>query len=149
MRATTCSATERSGRDRAPGGTARSEWDSRTPVIRYVNCVLYQMFRSKTLERVLRQSEALPTISEFGDPVHSPSLDAVINRLKIMTGLNPVNYPDLVEGSVQVHMDGAEGQVHCHFDDSSDERCRIAVEKPGSGQDSDLPESSESTDGLA
>lgn len=105
-----------------------------TPVIRYVNLVLYQMFHGGPDRRVLRESEPLPIISEFGDDLQPPPLDAVVNRLKVMFRLNPVKYPEPTDGSLQVWIGGCECRVSCRFDDASDNRCEIKMEKMETAQ---------------
>jgi hypothetical protein len=105
-----------------------------TPVIRYVNLILYQMFQEEKERRILRQSETLPIISEFGDDLQPPSLEAVVNRLKVMAGLNPVKYTDPTDGSLQVWIGGHECRVLCRFDDGADSRCEIRMEKMETAQ---------------
>lgn len=100
-----------------------------TPVIRYVNMILYQMHEHGTMSRALRKSEPLPDISEFGDDLCAPPLDAVVNRLKVMSAKNPVVYPEPIEGEFQVQVGGAEHRVRCTFNDNADERCTLTMKK--------------------
>lgn len=105
-----------------------------TPVIRYVNLILYQMFHDGTDRRLLQESEALPIISEFGGDIQPPSFEAVVNRLKVMARLNPVKYPKPTDGSLQIWIGGHECRVLCRFDDGADSRCEIRMEKMETAQ---------------
>ena len=105
-----------------------------TPVIQYVNMILYRMFQDGTTSRMLRQSGPLASVAELGTELTAPPLDAVVNRLKIMAGLNPVMYPKRVEGTIQLTIGGTECRVNCRFDDSADDRCSIRLEKKADAQ---------------
>ncbi len=105
-----------------------------SPVIRYVNMILYGMFKNDIGSRILRQSEYLPPIAELGEQLQPPPLDAAINRLKIMAGLNPGIYSKPVEGAIQLTIGGTDCRVLCRFDDSTDDRCDITMEKEQTAQ---------------
>jgi hypothetical protein len=56
-----------------------------------------------------------------------PTFDVVVNRLKFLSGLNPVNYPRPVRGSFQRVMRGRAWQFTVEFNDGGKVPfCRIA-----------------------
>ena len=105
-----------------------------SPAVVYVNYILFEMTESHMQKRVLRTSEPLTAITILGNTVAPPPLDVVVNRLKVMTGLNPVIYPTQVEGSLIVWVKGEDHTFTCQFDDNSDNRCMITMKPQGDAQ---------------
>jgi hypothetical protein len=106
-----------------------------TPVTRYVNLLLYQMFREGAKTRVLRRSEPLPALTVESETITAPPLEDVLDRLKFMTGLDPRTRRTPIESTIRLTFGGTEpsaGVPHnvvCQFDDKSDTCCQIRLER--------------------
>ncbi len=106
-----------------------------TPVSRYVNVMLYQMFATGPKARVLRRSEALPTLTIGSETITAPPLEEVLDRLKFMCGLDPRARHIPVEGTAHITFKEkgtsteAPYKAVCQFDDKSDTCCQIRLER--------------------
>ena len=96
-----------------------------SPPIRYVNVILYQMCKAHQPVRILRADEPLAQVTIESGTLEAPPLAQVLNRLKIMSGLNPVHYSAEAEGQIQLSIGGDEFSVRTTFSDATEERCRI------------------------
>lgn len=101
-----------------------------TPVIRYVNMLLYQMHESRTPIQVLHRAQSLPTLSLHDQILEPPPLELVLNRLKIMCGLNPVHYSTDIVGSCNLTIQQQEFSVNVTLNDESEAACKIEFQKP-------------------
>jgi len=104
-----------------------------SPVIRYVNMVIADMIVRDETERRLDNMN-LP-ILEYRHklPVEPPEFAPVANRLKIMSGLNPVKYQEPVDGTVDLTFGGEPYALNIHFEDQSTEPfCVVTIEQMGS-----------------
>ena len=113
--------------------TARQREGSPT-AIRYVNAILYNMFQEKIRAKVLKRSEPLPLLSARGEKFKAPAFHGLIDRLKFMSGLNPVTYPAPVSGTTTLIISHVQCEVCCRFDDDSDECCRMELKRKGPAQ---------------
>lgn len=95
------------------------------PVICYVNCLLVGMCRTTDRSRTIRirQSEPMPpqTPLHFTEPIETSDYSKVINRLKIMSDLNPITYQEPMEGRFSLTALGKEWQARVHFEDTADD----------------------------
>jgi hypothetical protein len=96
-----------------------------SPPIRYVNIMLCQMRKAHAPVRVLHSGEALSPVSVEGCTIEPPSLATVLNRLKVMSGLNPVHFDSQVHGEVQLHIGSQEFLLRTTFNDEAKEQCKI------------------------
>jgi hypothetical protein len=95
------------------------------PVIRYVNVFLAEVV-SKKRETTLRASQKLPSLPGRGSA--PPPFAQVINRLKVLSGLDPIMYQKVVSGGFEHRMRDHSCRITATFSDSgSDPWCRVAV----------------------
>ncbi len=121
------------------GGTYRTgtmtSLEIPTPVTRYVNLMLVQMFKEGIQTRILRRSEPLPTLTIGSEAITAPPLGDVLDRLKFMSGLNLRTRRTPLESTIRIMFkDGGLSaamphKVVCQFDDKSDACCQIRVER--------------------
>jgi len=102
--------------------------------IRYVNFLLYNMFQNREAVRILRRSEPPLPLTVSGKQRAAPSFDELINRLKILTRLEPVMSPTPKSGTTSLVIRLIECELHCRFDDHSDECCRIELKRKESAK---------------
>lgn len=96
-----------------------------TPAVRYVNALLSHT-AEKRAEMTLRGPDTLPTLVGANEEV--PTFSVVVNRLKFLSGLDPVNYPRPVRGSFRHVMRGRAWQIMTEFNDGGEApSCRIAA----------------------
>ena len=105
-----------------------------SPATQYVNMLLYGMFQNGVGSRILRRSEPLLPLAAPGSALQPPPLDAVVNRIKVMAGLNPVIYSTPAEGTIRLTIGETECRVFCRFDDSTDDRCTVRMESKETAQ---------------
>jgi hypothetical protein len=91
-----------------------------TPLVRYVNCILIDMHQRGMSSRELRQSEPLPSLDTLRCSTPT-DFSHVLNRLKVMSDLNPVTYPEPVDGRFKVQMLGKRFKVEARFDDNPED----------------------------
>jgi hypothetical protein len=92
-----------------------------TPVMSCTSELLCQIVASPTLTLRIHRSDPLPTFRRFEELPSTVDFSAVANRLKVISGLNPVQYHQPAEGSCRLVF-GNQGQpLHClvfaRFDD--------------------------------
>jgi hypothetical protein len=105
--------------------------ESSPPAKRWVNCLLEHMFRTKIESFVLSRSEGIPSIP-FDDGLLEGELNftQIINRLKVMSGLDPVVFKTQREGKVPLNIGGIDYTATTTFIDSDeDSKCSIAMSK--------------------
>jgi len=107
----------------------RSE-SSEFSAVDYVAWLLKFMLRRSLTELTVNTSRALPGAGESGDecPPCNPNPEAVINRLKILSGLNPMRYPSSVRGVFEETRTGYVLVVSTQFEDTdSKSACKIKL----------------------
>lgn len=105
-------------------------------VIRWVNMFLYDM-RSRGVGMVtLNESEPLPLVPDpRGGECVAPEFSKVMNRLKIMSGLNPIRCQEPVQGTVEVTMGAELHIVTISFDETRESAsCNIEIRKKSDSQ---------------
>ena len=96
-----------------------------SPPVRYVNALLSEMAETRR-SVTLRTSGRLPAPSGIGSEL--PQFAQVVNRLKIMAGLNPVAYSEVVRRQFEVTINERKRKVSVAFDDrGSDPSCQVAL----------------------
>ena len=102
-----------------------------TPAKRWVYCLLEHMFRTKIESFVLSRSEGIPSIP-IDDGLLEGELDftQIINRLKVMSGLDPVVFKIQREGKIPLGIGGINYTATTTFVDSDkDSKCTIVISK--------------------
>jgi hypothetical protein len=118
-----------------PGTTGKhTARDAQPTVVDYVDWLFEHMLRTSRTELTLDTGAtvpgAAPGVSQ--PPPCLPEPAAVINRLKLLAGLNPVAYPGLVEGHFEKERSGYTLRVSAAFRDTPDRASctlRIRVKK--------------------
>jgi hypothetical protein len=87
--------------------------------------MLCQMYETQHPVRVLRGDEPLSPVPVEGGALEPPPLAQVLNRLKIMSGLNPVHCAAETEGRIRLRISGEEFSLRTTFNDDAEKRCRI------------------------
>ena len=91
------------------------------PVKTYTNLLLLHMADHDIRELTLRQSSPLP-VPELWQFQETPDLKPVINRLKIMSNLDPVIYPEIKHSRIQMWVRSlGEITIHTSFDDTAED----------------------------
>jgi len=78
--------------------------DAAPTAIEYVEWLLKHMLRTNRLELTINTQRALPGSGEAGvngGPPCLPKAEAVINRLKVLSGLSPVRYAQGAEAGFE------------------------------------------------
>ncbi len=98
--------------------------------ITYVKQVLRDMCENNGATAVFRKSEPLAPVDGAGcEYAH------FVNRLKLMSGLNPVTYPERLYGHFELKIGGKLHIARTWFDDASDEpMCSVTIEEMGSSR---------------
>ena len=107
------------------------------PVIRYVNMLLTDMVARDLPSVTLRPTECPPILehSKSSGPKDPPEFQKLVNRLKIMSGLNPVQSPTPISGSFDLSLGDNSFTVTIHFEDKTEDPfCTIELERKGSQQ---------------
>jgi hypothetical protein len=101
-------------------GSSASVPDESASRIEYVDALLNLMLKKSLFNLRLTASAPLPCVEEnealADDP---PNYQAVINRLKVMSRLNPVLYSAPVQGKIEIKRGPHVLVYETHFDDKS------------------------------
>ena len=110
--------------------TACGKTDS-APVIKYVNLMILGAITKGEAELSIRSSSSLAPLGEMMKESHpegflhsdlpAPPFSAISNRLKIMSGLNPMSYKTPVSGTIDLRAGGEDYTVATEFDDTLDD----------------------------
>lgn len=100
----------------------------KVPVVRYVDSLLGRLIERRE-DITLRASVALP---EMGTAMEEPlAYGVVVNRLKVLSGLYPVAYPQPTEGRFRHVHRGRQYKIGTSFDDRGETAsCRLSVTGP-------------------
>jgi hypothetical protein len=85
------------------------------PVKRYVNLLIMDMVAREIAERTFSEAELPPGFEDFDDTL--PQFAVVVNRLKVMSGLDPVMYKMPREGRIELVVQGVPLDAFTRFDD--------------------------------
>jgi len=97
----------------------------------YVDWLLSYMIRKSILDLSISGKVALPDDADseehaYTDPL--PTHQTVINRLKLMSGLNPVHLPEPSQGKFELPRGNHVFVFQSHFDDTgSTSRCKLRM----------------------
>jgi len=94
------------------------------PVILYVNLMLFAAAGNADRTLELRRDSPLPDV---GEGVPTPDMAKVVNRLKVMCGLNPVTLAKATEGQIRFNCLGKDFLANCRFDDAGEVKCSIRI----------------------
>ena len=100
-----------------------------TPVTRYVNFMLIQLFKADSQTKILYSNVELPPLTVESQTCDPPRLDEVVKRLKEMCDIEAGVHAIPVEGTVSCTFQGASFNVKCHFDHNAHACCWIRAEK--------------------
>lgn len=105
-------------RSRARGISAKGFWRLETrPAVCYTDLLFLDLAKDLGREWLLRRSQPLPVPTTGGLPGDPPDFAHVVNRLKILCGLDPVSYPRPIEGTIELVVGGIHVVVRACFDD--------------------------------
>jgi hypothetical protein len=96
----------------------------------WVNFLFLHMYRDCLDTYILQRSSGIPDIPTMEDdlPNGELSFDRIINHLKVLTGLDPVQFKEPKHGSVSLLMSGKSVTVDTTFDGSgNDSKCTIEM----------------------
>ena len=103
------------------------------PEVEYINLLIRGMVKSNTLSLTIKMSEPLPEVSPLDGDAPSSTFTDAINRLKVMSGLKPVEHEEPVDGVIRMFVKSVPHQVKTHFEDNRDDPwCRIDIIKDDS-----------------
>jgi hypothetical protein len=98
-----------------------------TPVSRYLKSLLSEIVTSGR-EATLNASEGLPSVSGYKDA--PPPFGQVVNRLKVLSGLDPLPYRKVVSGGFEHTVRDHSFRIATTFNDGgNDAWCRVTVAK--------------------
>ncbi|NLX22984.1 MAG: hypothetical protein GXY55_15125 [Phycisphaerae bacterium] len=83
----------------------------------YVNCLILHLYDGDRHPCVLRPSEPLPEVPHY-DLDEQPPIQRVVNRLKVMAGLDPVHFPQPRDGRIELQIRVAKCFLHVRFNDT-------------------------------
>ena len=95
------------------------------PAVSYVNALLTELVATRGAV-TLRASERLPVPA--GERANVPVFALVMNRLKVLSGLDPIVYPQAITGKFDFTVRDRTVRIATTFDDGQrDPWCRVAV----------------------
>ena len=101
--------------------------------VKYVNRLLFDMYRNKKLSFILRQSQPLPSFPDLKPLMPMPDFAGVCNRLKILSNLAPVDCVKLIEGTIEIMICEVPFVFRCYFDEQCvDPYCQLTAVKKDS-----------------
>jgi hypothetical protein len=103
----------------------------RSPVKVWVNLLLLHMYKDSVSSLVLQKSKGIPPIPlEEEVPPGGFDFDKIINRLKVMSNLDPIACPKPCQGEFPLMIQGVPYTVSTTFvDTGADPRCEITMRK--------------------
>jgi hypothetical protein len=112
------------------------ELANRNPAAVWVNLLLLHMYKSNLESFTLKKSEGIPLIPHR-DEVPEGELDftKIINRLKVMSGLDPVVYKEQHEGKISLCFCGIWHNVKTTFIDSDDDSTCVIIMSKGEARE--------------
>ena len=93
-----------------------------TPSISWVNSLLMHMYRDSISDFSLSKSKGIPSIPLQDElPEGELSFDRIINRFKVLSGLDPITFAEAREGHIELVLGGTRYSAKTLFDDSADD----------------------------
>lgn len=107
------------------------ELSDASPIKTWVNLLLLHMYRDSLSTLTLQKSKGIPSIPlEEEVPPGELDFDRIINRLKVMSGLDPVVFKEPRQGEISLTIHGTGYTVSTTFVDSgTNPRCELTVRK--------------------
>jgi hypothetical protein len=104
--------------------------DKLTPARQWVNLLLIHMHQDSIDSIMLQKSKGIPTFP-LDVEVSKTELTytKIINRLKVMSGLDPKVYKTVKDGIVSIRIGDTNYDIKTTFDDANDQSCNIALVK--------------------
>ena len=101
------------------------------PAKTWVNLLLLHMSKDSLSTYTLKQSQGIPPVPHEEDlPDGEISFERIINRLKVMAGLDPIKFTEPKKGSFSICVQGHWFTFNTIFNDSSDNpTCSITMFK--------------------
>jgi len=108
---------------------ALKELQEASPAKAWVNLFLLHMCRDSVSSLTLQRSKGIPPIPlEEEVPPGGFDFDRIINRLKVLAGLDPVIYKEPRKGKISLCIQGTWYHLDTTFTDSvADSQCEITV----------------------
>ncbi|MCU0917278.1 MAG: hypothetical protein MUC88_22345, partial [Planctomycetes bacterium] len=100
------------------------------PAKHWVNLLLLHMYHSVD-HLTLRRSQGIPSLPLDDDlPLAELDFDKIINRLKVLSGLDPVTFREPRRGKVRLCISGTWYRVDTVFTDTAaDSQCEITMQR--------------------
>ena len=106
--------------------------DPKALIVRYVEGLLIRLLQRHEAATTLKAADSLPDVGVPMDA--SLTYTKVVNRLKVLAGLYPVDYPKPTDGHFRYEWQGRFYEVRVAFEDRGPaSSCRIAVSE-GAGR---------------
>ena len=109
------------------------ELSAASPAKVWVNLLLLHICKDSGSSLTLQKSKGIPSIPlEEEVPPGELDFDRIINRLKVMAGLDPVTYREPRKGRISLTIGGTWYHGNATFVDSvADSQCEITADKGG------------------
>ena len=106
------------------------ELKERSPAKHWVNLLLVHMYHSVD-HLTLRRSQGIPSLPLDDDlPLAELDFDKIINRLKVLSGLDPVTFREPRRGKVRLSIHSVWYRVDTVFTDTAaDSQCEITMQR--------------------
>ena len=111
---------------------------AKPPAEQYVLLWLVAMFEAGGRRCTFRRSTPLPSLAqieaskdlvEVAPPPTSVAFDDVLKKLKAMANLDSVVYKDVMEGDIELNINGRYAVAHLRFDERADDPwCEVSIE---------------------
>lgn len=93
-----------------------------TPPVEWVYSLLMHMYQDSIGNFILRKSDGIPSIPlQDKLPEGELSFDKIINVLKVICGLDPIDYTEIKEGNHSLFIHGKSYTAKMLFDDSAND----------------------------
>lgn len=115
-------------RECAKAGVVLADATESSPAIQYVNLLLFDAVTKGQRGLTLSPTQLLPAPEHWDDGVPIPQTDKLINRLKVMCGINPIHTSSTITGTCQMTVGREEYQFHCEFNDECEPPCAVRIE---------------------
>lgn len=99
------------------------------PAANFVNLLLRDMVENKRTTLTILRSAPLPEVQGLDNTTPPADAESILNRLKVLAGLNPAMYREPVEGYFFFDAQGRRFAARTRFEDSNDDSvCVITIQ---------------------
>lgn len=107
------------------------EITEKTSVKTWVNSLLMHLYKESIGEFTLQTRDGIPSIPLRGEmPEGELDFGRIINRLKVMSGLDSIVFPEAKEGKIELVIGGVAYIAKTRFTDSAvNSTCQITITK--------------------